>query len=79
MTAITPLRDSVEKARGDCLKRLKEIERIATEMRATLYDPEAHRVNGIRIEMKGRAVAESFEIWHAVTEALERAYRVQAS
>lgn len=79
MTAISPLRDSVTKARGDCLKRLNEIERIVTDMRATLYDTDAHRVNGIRIEMKGRAVAEAFEIWHAVTEALDRAVKAKAS
>jgi len=79
MTAIAPLRDSVAKARTACLSRLKEIEYLATELRASLYDPDGQHIAAIQIEMKGRAVAEAFEIHAAVTEALHRAQNAKSA
>ena len=79
MSTLTHLAHSKEKARADCLKRLDEIQTLAVHLRATLYDPNHSTVSTIHIEMKGRAVAEAFDILAAVTEAHSRAQKAAAS
>lgn len=60
-------------ARHKCLARLAEIERIATDLRASLYDPDADPVDEYLIVNKAKAVHEAFQIYHATGFALANA------